>query len=173
MKALYIVFLVVHVFAAVLFVGAATMAANVFPRHLERYWRGVGGQEQVLRALARTTRGYGSLALLVPAAGLVLAVLRDRLTELWLNASLLLAAVAAYALVVLVRTQQAQLELVVRDAGGPGPPAAASAGGAEGEEVVPAPVAADLRRLRMMAGLFNVTWVVILVLMVWRPGGHV
>ena len=177
MRALFVVVLVAHVFAAIMFVGGATIAASLFPRYLGWHWSnqadGVNpagdpprGQEQVLRALARVTRNYGTGALLVPLLGLVLAYLHDRLGEAWLSVSLLLAAVAAYLLIVVVRGQDDQLRAVRADRDGSG------AGTGTGTGGDPAGRERGLRRTGLATVSFNLVWLTILVLMVWRPGGH-
>lgn len=167
MSPLFIVLLVAHIFAAVMFIGGATIASAVFPRYLDWHWSvDEGGvnpagdpprrQEQVLRALARITRGYGAGALLVPLLGLVLAFVDDRLGEAWLNISLVLTAVAAYLLIIVVRTQDAQMRVI-------------RAGDTGGDAVARK---RDLGRMRLAANSFNTVWLIILVLMVWRPGGR-
>jgi hypothetical protein len=91
--------------------------------------------------LHRVTRVYGVLSLLVPALGIVLAIDDDVLDTAWVGTSILLSAVAA-----------AVLWLVVRD---------------QSRVIAGSRVPS---RLPMTSGLFALLWVVILVLMVVRPG---
>lgn len=96
------VLLIGHVLAAMLFVGAMTVAMAMFPRLVAQ-----PGQAPAARVLHRITRVYGVLSLLVPAFGFALALRDDVLDTVWVGASILLTIVAAL-LVFRIVTDQAQ-----------------------------------------------------------------
>lgn len=129
----------VHVVAGILFVGPVAVATSLFPRY-------AASSPEVAQALHRITRGYGALALIVPAVGLTLATVQGRTSEIWV-------------VVAMVLTAGAGVLLAVRIA--PGQRAALA---------VPSPAPADLRRLGMLAGVFNLIWATVVVLMIVRPG---
>lgn len=130
------VLLIGHILAAVLFVGAVTVAMTMFPRLAAQ-----PGQAPAARVLHRITRVYGVLALLVPGLGFGLALEDDVLDTPWVGASIVLSVVAGLLLWRIV-TDQAQALVT--------PPGS--------------------RRLPIASGLFALTWVAILVLMVVKPG---
>lgn len=145
-----VVFLVVHVVAAVLFVGPAAVTSSVFPRYVpiadgDDRPRDDARSAAVARVLHRITRVYGLLALLVPAAGLVVGILWDKFDEVWLLVAMGLTAVAGVVLAVAVV---------------PGQRAA----------LAEPPTRRGLARLGMTAGIFNLVWLVVLVLMITQPG---
>ena len=178
-SALEVVLLVVHVFAAILFIGPAAVANSVFPQHLRgrltgRDARSFEPDAAVLVALHRISRRYGRAALVVPLAGALLATLGGRWDEWWLWASIALATVAGVLLVATLRAQRAAMAVVrasrVGAAVGPGEGADASeAGGPSGGRA--GDLAAAVRRTAAVSGQFNLAWLAVLVLMVWRPGG--
>jgi hypothetical protein len=96
--------------------------------------------------LHRITRVYGVLAVVVPVVGLALAGVQGRTTEVWVVIAMVLTAIAGALLM---------LQIV------PGQSAALAAPD-DGTQ---------LRRLAMLAGVFNLLWAVVVVLMVSRPGG--
>lgn len=98
----------------------------------------------VARALHRVTRGYGALALAVPVVGLTLATVQGRTTEVWIIVAMVLTAVAGALLALRIApTQRVALD---------------------------DPDPATLRRLAVLAGIFNLIWVSVVVLMIVRPG---
>lgn len=99
------------------------------------------GQAPAARVLHRITRVYGVLSLLVPAFGFALALRDDLLDTAWVGASILLTLVAAVLLWLIVNDQTQALTTT-----------------------------SVARRLPITSGLFALVWVVILVLMVTRPG---
>jgi hypothetical protein len=131
------VLLIGHILAAVLFVGAVTVAMAMFPHLVTQ-----PGQAPAARVLHRITRVYGVLALIVPGLGFGLALRQDVLDTAWVGASMGLTVVAAL-LVWRVVTDQAQALITPKD---------------------------TARRLPITSGLFALTWVAILVLMVVKPG---
>ncbi|MGP3935148.1 hypothetical protein [Nonomuraea sp. KM88] len=137
----------VHVLAGFLFVGGSAVAASLFPRYAPVAGAAEGGERSraVAAALHRVSRGYGIAAVLVPAAGIVLAVVQGRMSETWLVASMVLtlAAGCLLALLIVPRQRAALAE--------PGEPAA-------------------LRTLSMLTGGYNLLWAVVVVLMIVQPG---
>lgn len=131
----------VHVVAGILFVGPVAVAASLFPRYAGS---GVGNPD-IAALLHRITRVYGLLALVVPVVGLALAGVQGRTTEVWVLIAMVLTAIAGGLLAVQIAPlQRAALD----DPGG----------------------SADLRRLGMLTGIFNLLWAVVVVLMIVRPG---
>lgn len=163
-----IVLLVVHILGAILFIGPAAVANSVFPQYLRGRLMGSRRQgsepfepdEKVMLALHRISFRYGRNALIVPLAGAGLAISRDRFDEGWLWASLLVTMLAAVLLVATVKEQRRALSFVRARNGRHDATDQASADA----------ITALTRRAGARAGQFNVAWVVILVLMVWRPG---
>lgn len=148
------ILLTVHVIGAIVFIGGATVATSLFPRVAPKAAAVVtGGEREVAggrargtaELLHRTTRIYGGAAAVVPAVGLVLAVLQDSLTEAWILWSIGLTAAAAVVLVAVVLPGQ-RAALAEPDDG------------------------TRLRKLGMTSGIFNTLWFVVAVLMVTRPG---
>jgi len=144
-----LVFLVIHVLGAVLFIGPAAVTASLFPRYVP-ITDGNGGMRDEARSLSvatalnRVARTYGMLALVVPAAGLVLGILWDKFSQGWLLVAMLLTAVAGVLFAVLI--VPAQRRLLQQ----------------------PAP-RAQVTRLGIQSGIFNLLWVAVLVLMVTQP----
>lgn len=141
----------VHVVAAILFVGPVAVAASLFPRYAPVAVGSPGDGDVrdagVATALHRISRGYGAVAVVVPVVGLVLAVAQGRAGEVWIVVAMILTAVAGALLATrIVPSQRDALD--VPDDG------------------------TRLRRLGMLVGLFNLLWVVVVVLMIVRPGSH-
>lgn len=142
--------LAVHVVAGILFVGPVAVTTSIFPRFVP-VTGAPGGMVSPPRSAAvavvlhRVTRTYALLALVVPAAGLVLAAAQGRLGETWVVLAMVLTAVAGGLLALRLVPLQAD---ALRD------------GAARG----------DLRTLRMLTGAFNLLWVTVVVLMILRPG---
>lgn len=144
------ILLVIHITAAVLFVGPAAVASSLFGGYVpisdpakekDRHVR----SEQVAQLLHRICRVYGILALIVPAAGIVLAILGNRFTEAWLIAAMVLTVVAG--VVFAVRIVPAQAAALAT-------PATRKQIGSTGGFV----------------GFYNLLWIVVVVLMVTQPG---
>ncbi|WP_431958191.1 hypothetical protein [Nocardia lijiangensis] len=144
------VLLSVHVVAAIVFVGGSAVASSLFPRYApvtagakarDRAER----SEAVARALHRVTGTYAALGLIVPVAGIVLAAVQGRMGEIWITLAMTLTAVAGGLLAVQIHPMQ-------RDAL------------AEPDD------GRRLRLLGMLAGIYNLLWTVVVVLMIVRPG---
>jgi general stress protein CsbA len=141
----------IHVVAGILFVGPVTVATSLFPRCAPttvvvpdaRVARSV----DTARLLHRITRSYGVMALVVPVVGLVLSMVQGRTTEVWILVAMVLTAVAGALLALRIAPGQADA-LAEPDDG------------------------AQLRRLGMLSGLFNLLWVIVVVLMIVRPGSE-
>ncbi|MFB6893152.1 DUF2269 family protein [Kitasatospora sp. NPDC056327] len=147
-----------HVLASVLFIGPVAVAVSMFPRRAAAAL--AGGPEQaadagMLRLLHRITQVYAMLGLAVPLLGFGLAQVMDVLGQSWMIASMVLTAIAALALLLFVLPgQQAAVDALALEAGTEG----------HGKAV------RGLKPLPMTAGVFNLLWAVVVVLMIVRPG---
>ena len=142
----------VHVVFAILFVGPPAVAVSLFPRFVpatadvESAPQRAGERDvAVAQLLHRVTRVYGLLAVAVPVLGIVLATVQHRMTEVWIVVAMVLTA-AAGALLGL-RIVPAQRDVLVRKA-----------------------TRSQLSRMGMLGGIFNLLWVIVVVLMIVRPG---
>ncbi|SDH56785.1 hypothetical protein SAMN05421505_11843 [Sinosporangium album] len=153
-----------HVVAGIVFIGGSAVAASLFPRYVPvaavvpaavpdgpgaappETPEATGGRDRAVAvAMHRITRGYSALGLIVPATGIVLAVVQGRTGEIWIILALVLTAVAGalLALEIYPRQRVALAEPGDRD---------------------------RLRPLHMLVGVYNVLWAVVVVLMIVRPG---
>lgn len=176
----------VHVVLAVLSVGPVTVAASLFPPAVRAAWaaapqqvmvgalaqppdkaeqppvatgRDQAGGRQVVRLLHRITRTYAAVGSAVPVFGLATAASLGVLTDAWVLVAVALTAVAAAVLVGQVLPLQQRLL-----ASTPNAPAA------DGRGQVRAVQTVLTTRLAMATVAFNLLWVLVAVLMVWRPG---
>ena len=138
-----LVLLVVHIGAAIVFIGPTTFASSAFARFAKP------GSRQVAAALHAITRSYGTASLIVPAAGLMLAAQRGYLGQSWLLASIALFALALGLLFGVALPAQAHSLTILQT-----------------EQAIPAQL---LLRLRLGAGFFALAWLAVLVLMVLKP----
>jgi uncharacterized membrane protein len=135
--------LFLHIAAAVLFLGPTTMATSRFARHATRRERA----EAV--AASRTSRAYGTASIVVPALGFVLASRIRAFDQLWVIASIGLFVVGAVLLgLVHLPAQRAAIDQLDRDR---------------------PPTSGVVARLRASAGLYALSWVGIVWLMVAKP----
>nr|BEK65579.1 DUF2269 family protein [Kitasatospora purpeofusca] len=147
-----------HVLASVLFIGPVAVAVSMFPRRAAAAL--AGGPERaadagMLRQLHRITQVYALLGIAVPVLGIGVAQVMDVLGQSWLIASMVLTAVAALALLLFVLpAQQAAVDALALE------PDAEEHGRA----------VRGLKPLPMTAGVFNLLWAVVVVLMIVRPG---
>ncbi|CAN3980437.1 DUF2269 family protein [Kitasatospora purpeofusca] len=147
-----------HVLASVLFIGPVAVAVSMFPRRAAAAL--AGGPERaadagMLRQLHRITQVYALLGIAVPVLGIGVAQVMDVLGQSWLIASMVLTAVAALALLLFVLpAQQAAVDALALE------PDAEEHGRA----------VRGLKLLPMTAGVFNLLWAVVVVLMIVRPG---
>ncbi|MFC6899520.1 hypothetical protein ACFQGX_30005 [Nonomuraea dietziae] len=96
-------------------------------------------------ALLRITRGYSLFGIVVPVVGIVLALVQGRMGEIWITVSMVLTAAAGVLLALWIYPLQREA-LAEPDDG------------------------ARLRRLSMLAGIYNLLWAVVVVMMIVRPG---
>ncbi len=104
-----------------------------------------GEGHSVATTLHSITRVHGALALSVPVVGLLLAGVQSRLGEFWIVAAMVLTAIAGGLLA--LRIVPLQREALDHPA---------STG--------------KFRSMRLLTGLFNLIWVMVVVMMVVRPG---
>lgn len=144
--------LTVHVLAAILTVGPVAVTTSMFPPALRAALAdpGDGHKAGTVTVLVRITRVYSVIAVIVPVFGVATAASLGVLTDVWLIVSMILTALAAALLVgVILPAQSGLLDALGRQ------DATAERGS---------------RRLAMHAGVFNLLWAVVVVLMIYRPG---
>lgn len=155
------VLLSVHVLAAIVFVGGSAVATSLFPRYApvatgvpvgvtaEGSQTGSSASKErnlsVAVALHRITRGYGLVGIIVPGAGMVLASAQGRMGEIWIVISMILTVVAAALLSLRIAPRQREA-LDQPDDG------------------------TRLRALAVHAGIYNLLWAAVVILMIVRPG---
>jgi hypothetical protein len=144
--------LAAHVLAGILFVGPVAVTASLFPRfapviRVEAQARDGSRSAPVARVLHRVSRSYGMLALIVPAVGLILAAVQDRIGEIWITAAMVLTAVAGGLLALRI----APLQREALDSPDDG---------------------TRLRSIGALTGIFNLLWAAVVVLMIVRPGAE-
>jgi hypothetical protein len=148
-----------HVVAAVVFVGPVTVAVSLFPRHARLALTGTDPHAApVVRLLHRISRVYAVLGLAVPVLGVALALRLRVLGDAWLVVSIALTLTAALVLAVAVLPVQQRAVDLLEQAGVGTRSDAASAW------------VAGAHRLALSSGVFALLWVVVVVLMVVRPG---
>ncbi|MCP2263219.1 hypothetical protein ACFQHV_21495 [Promicromonospora thailandica] len=143
-------FLSLHVLAAILTVGPVAITASMFPPVARRALAAPDDASAAasVRLLHRVTRVYAAIGVAVPVLGYITGATLGVLSDAWLIASMVLTAAAAAVLIVLVLPGQRR---VVEALEAPGNRPATA-------------------RLSMHAGIFNLLWAVVVVLMVYRPG---
>ena len=136
------VVLTIHVVLAIFLIGPLVSAANQAPRALR------DGDTGALRLLARivTVNGWASIAVGVVGFGLVQSRYGNEFTDGWLIVSILLFVVATLVVVLLL---------------GPLLRGAAAASGSTAQLA---------GRVGALAGASSLCYVVIAILMVWKPG---
>lgn len=168
-----------HVLAAIIAVGPVAVAASMFPRALRRAYAGADGAEGAegaegadvpegvasVRVLHRVCRVYAAISIAVPVFGFATASNMHVLGSAWLITAICLTAVAAGVLVMWVLPgQQAAMEgLLGAGSGGDGR-------GGHGDGDISASPAKVAARLGAAAGIFNVLWATVTILMIVRPG---
>ncbi|RKS06584.1 hypothetical protein DFP74_2222 [Nocardiopsis sp. Huas11] len=98
-------------------------------------------------SMHRITRGYALFGLVVPVAGIALAIMQGRMGEIWINVSMALTLIAGLLLATQIYPRQRE---ALRRPGGSRP----------------------LRTLSMLAGIYNLVWATVVVLMIVRPGSE-
>jgi hypothetical protein len=152
--------LAVHVLASIIFIGPVTVATSLFPRYARTALAaGVpGGSDEdtgrsraVMDLLHRISRVYAVLGLSVPVFGIATAIRMGVMAQAWVIVSLVLTAAAAALLALVVLPRQVDIVDAVH----------------QGSAAVSTRVTA---RLAMASGIFALTWAVVVVLMILRPG---
>ncbi|WP_194826398.1 hypothetical protein [Nocardia sp. XZ_19_231] len=145
------ILLSVHVLAGIVFVGGSAVATSLFPR----YAPVAGGPDpesvrsrSVAVAMHRITGNYAKLAIVVPVIGIVLATIQGRMNEIWITTAMVTTAVAGGLLAVQIVPMQREA-LDQPDDG------------------------KRLRVLSMLAGIYNLLWTAVVVLMIVRPGSAI
>ncbi|RZQ62418.1 DUF2269 family protein [Amycolatopsis suaedae] len=141
----------VHVIGAIVLIGPITVAASLFPRYGREALRD-GSDGAVVKLLHRISVGYSVAAVAVPVFGVATGAKLGVLTDPWLLVSMALTALAVVLLAVVIVPEQRRILAVIT-------------GQAPDDSVT-----ARLKRLSMVTGMFALTWVVVTVLMIVRPG---
>ena len=171
-----------HIGFAIFAIGPVALAISSTPRYIRV--RDVA----ILRYLSRITVIFTAASLLVFIFGLVLGQLDHDFGHAWLTVAMTLFVVAIVLLVLVIRDQRRAIKALAPAAMPPEAPAASDppaegeapgtahtgpqppADNPGGEAPAAAHVAAVERgRIAAMGGVVNLIWLVILVLMVWRP----
>lgn len=139
----------VHVVAGIVFVGGSAVATSLFPRYAPVTTGGPDPDSvrsrSVAVALHRITGNYAKLAIIVPVIGIVLATIQGRMNEIWITVAMITTAIAGGLLAVQIHPLQ-RLALAEPDTG------------------------RRLKTLSMLAGIYNLLWTAVVVLMIVRPG---
>ena len=182
-----------HIAFVIFAIGPVTIATMSTPRYIRA--RNV----DVLRYLSRMTRIFGAASLGVLLFGVIAGQSLHDMTKTWVTASLTLFVVALVLLILIMRDQHKAIAAVEASlAAAPGTPAGEAAALAPAASSAragrPEPTAADVEpapaeepvtgtvtaaqvlvatvergRIASLAGVVSLIWLVILVLMVWRP----
>jgi hypothetical protein len=164
-----------HIAVAIFTIGPVALAISSTPRYIRHR------DLAVLRYLRRITLIFTAASLLVLVFGIVLGNIVHAFSRPWLTVSMTLFVVAIVLLVLIIRDQGK----AIRALAGLGPDDGAGSGadhqeGVEsgqdgdagsGQQTAEAAHIASVERGRIAAlgGVVNLLWLVILVLMVWRP----
>jgi hypothetical protein len=178
-----------HITFVIFTIGPVTLAISSTPRYIKKR------DLPVLRYLARITVVFTILTLGVLGAGIGLAQIDHDFSHPWLTVSMTLYVVAVVLLVLVIRDQRKAIRALsgpapvaaaaiappggAASAGQPTPPAADQPGTATGPEPASDESAdrttrghiasVERGRITMLGGVVNLLWLVILVLMIWRP----
>jgi hypothetical protein len=147
--------LAVHVVLAIILIGPLTAAASLFPRYARQAdaaGEDDNGPYAVLTALHRISTGYAVAGLAVPVFGIATASAMGVLGDYWIWISLALVVIAAGLLVWAIVPIQRRIMELLQSTGGT------------------AQVPALAPRLGMVTGTFGLIWVIIVILMIVRPG---
>jgi hypothetical protein len=145
------ILLAAHVLGGILFVGPVAVAASLFPRYVpissdgNTTARDEGRSVRVALALHRVTRVYGVLGLAVPLIGIALSFVQGRFGEVWITIAMIVTAVAGGLLAFRIVPGQAAA-------------------------IAHPPARTRLMALGALAGVFNLMWAAVVILMVVRPG---
>jgi hypothetical protein len=168
-----------HIGFAIFTIGPVALAISSTPRYIRL--RDVA----ILRYLSRITVIFTAASLLVLVFGIVLGQLDHDFARAWLTVAMTLFVVAIVLLVLVIRDQRRAIK-ALQSAGMPKEAPVSGSGATDddaapgtaptgpdqpgGEAAVAAHIASVERgRIAAMGGIVNLIWLVILVLMVWRP----
>ncbi|WP_460334745.1 hypothetical protein [Actinoallomurus acanthiterrae] len=178
------ILLILHVLAAVIAVGPVAVAGSMFPAIVRRAADAPDPSEGVtaVRLLHRICRAYAVVGLAVPVFGFATASSLHVLGTPWLIISIILTGAAALVLALLVLPAQEATIASLSGGGSSADPSDTGTGtgtgtgadrGGDGAGTVTAAVRvgrAQIRRLGMLTGTFNLLWATVTVLMIVRPG---
>ncbi|QIS22562.1 hypothetical protein [Nocardia terpenica] len=143
----------IHVVTAIVFIGGSAVATSLFPRYAP-VAAGPGPEDgvsernpAVAAALHRITGRYAVAGLVVPVVGMILAAVQGRMGEIWITLAIALTGIAAGIIGTVIHPMQREA-LRTPDDG------------------------RRLRTLGMLAGIYNLLWLIVVVLMIVRPGAH-
>ena len=142
--------LIGHIASAMLLIGPATFATSAFPRQATAAANGDTAALGAARVLHRVSRSYGNTSLIVGAIGVALAQQGSWWNQAWVWISLVVFAIASAILILLVIPTQANL-LDKAEVGEPIDPATKG-------------------RLHSITGLYSILWLIVLALMIIKPG---
>ena len=144
------VLLSVHVLASIVLIGGSAVATSLFPKYAPVVV--AAGTEPspernaaTAAAMHRITGGYAVAGLIVPVIGIVLAAIQGRIGEIWITIAIALTTLAGGLLGLFIHPAQREA-LREPDDG------------------------TRLRTLSMTAGIYNLLWAIVVVLMIVRPG---
>ena len=168
-----------HIAFAIFTIGPVALAISSTPRYIRH--RNI----PVLRYLCRMTLIFTAASLLVLVFGIVLGNIVHAFSRPWLTVSMTLFVVAIVLLLLIVRDQRKAIRALGELApdegtgsgsgGGPDRPAnlesSQEGDDGSGQQAAETAHVASVERGRIAAlgGVVNLLWLVILVLMVWRP----
>lgn len=149
--------LFLHVVSAILLMGAVMYATSAFPSAAQRAANGDAGSEGLARGTHRVTQLYGYLSLLVPLFGITLLLTNWSAfsDQYQFHAAILLSVIAWILLLAVILPKQKKLVGAL----------GLLAPGEENPEDRGADTAKLGKQLSMFSGIFNLLWVITLVLM--------
>ncbi|MDO9355496.1 MAG: DUF2269 family protein [Solirubrobacteraceae bacterium] len=156
------VLLSLHVVAAILLIGPVTVAASLFPRYARQVLAAPDAAAAATAAAAvavlhRVSRVYGYLAAVVPALGLATALSMGVGSDPWVAGSIVLTGIAAFLLAAVILPAQSA--------------AMSTAWARTGSDTTGDTARhAQLKRLAVFTGIFATLWVIVVILMIVRPG---
>lgn len=151
------VLLTLHVVTAVLLMGAVMYATSAFPNAAVHAANGDAGSEGIARATHRVSELYGYISLLVPLLGVTILFTNwsTYSDQYQFHAAILLAAVAWILLLAVIVPKQKKMVGAL----------GLLAPGEEEPEDRGADTTKLKKQLSMFSGIFNLLWVITLVLM--------
>lgn len=149
------VLILIHVIAAILFLGPVTVATSLFPREALAVHNGNTKARGAVRILHRISNDYGTISLLVPLLGFAIMFTGDYWSNGKFHASIALSIVAWALLIFAILPRQRKM--------------VAALGISDEDPEEPASEITDWKKakgqLAMFSGIFAASWVVIAILM--------